>query len=107
MWGRTCDGSQKRVGGPIPATLERRKGHWAGSKKCPRGLLSAGIPASPHADAREVPGRFNHTVTQMSQHDYRERIIVEACGQFSTEGLRIRKLKKIAEEDDNDNNKNK
>lgn len=54
-----------------------------------------------------MPGRFNHTVTQMSQHDYRERIIVEACGQFSTEGLRIRKLKKIAEEDDNDNNKNK
>lgn len=59
--------------------FKRRKGHWARFKKCPWGLMSAGIPTSPHADSREVPGRFNHTVTQMSQHDYRERIIVEAC----------------------------
>lgn len=61
------------------ATLEKRKGLWPRPKKCPWGLMSAGIPTSPHADPKEVPGRFNHTVTQMSQHDYRERIIVEAC----------------------------
>lgn len=61
MWGRTGGGSQKRVGGPIPATLKRRKEHWARSKKCPWGLMSAGIPTSPHADPREVPGRFNHS----------------------------------------------
>lgn len=79
MWGRAGGGSQKRVGGPIPAILKRRKGHWARCKKCPPGARVSGNPASPHADPREVPGRFNHAVTQMSQQDYRERIIVEAC----------------------------
>lgn len=61
-----------------PTSLPGGKGHWPRPRKCPQGLVWAGIPTSPHVDLRGEPGRFNLPVTQMSQHNCRERIIVEA-----------------------------
>lgn len=86
--------------------LRKERGAGPGPRSVPGGLCQQESPHL-HADPKEVPGRFNHTVTQMSQHDYRERIIVGACRPiFNRRAQDKRKLKKIAEENDNDNNKN-
>lgn len=76
--GRTGGGNQKTVDHACKSSGKKRV--LAQAQEVSLGLMSAGIPPSPHADPRKVPGIFNHTVTQMSQQDYRERIIVEACG---------------------------
>lgn len=58
--------------------LRKERGAGPGPRTVPGGFCQQG---SRHLriHPKEEPGRFNHTVTQMSQHDYRERIIVGAC----------------------------
>ena len=75
---RTRDCNQKTGGGQIQQVFREERGAGLGPGSVPWG--GAYVSRNPHIFmGKEVPGRSNPPVTQMSQHDCRERIIVGAC----------------------------
>ena len=74
---RTRDCNQKTGGGQIPQVFWEERGAGLGPGSVPWGAF---VSRNPYIFmCKEVPGRSNSLVTQMSQHDCRERIIVGAC----------------------------